>query len=74
MRSDTRRVIRVIELKTFVAKKTKGKKGYFKKLQTAGNCVVSFSKVDLSNKWLARSAIDARKKSFAGLAEIDECL
>ena len=74
VRSDLRRVLKVIKREASVAKRTRGQNKYFKQLKRAGDRVVAFSKLDLPGKWSARNAIHSRKESFAGLVEIDELL
>lgn len=71
---EIRQLLVLIKKRSSTAKKTKGRKGYLKQLQTAWDRVVSFGKLDLPGKWSARRAIHSRKVSFTGLADIDDLL
>ena len=71
---EIRQLLALIKKKSSTVKKTKGRKGYLKQLQTAWDRVVSFGKLDLPGKWSARREVHSRKVSFTGLADIDDLL
>ena len=74
VKTGIRQLLVLIKKRSSTAKKTKGRKGYLKQLQTAWDRVVSFGKLDLPGKWSARRAIHSRKVYFTGLADIDDLL
>lgn len=74
VKTEIRQLLVLIKKRLSTAKKTRGRKGYLKQLQTAWDRVVSFGKLDLPGKWSARRAIHSRKVSFTGLADIDDLL